>query len=244
MLSALTQHPPDPLSAAFGEPRGAEGRSGSAGAKGYAARAAYQKLVRQDPTGVYSSVRLRLAEALETRPENLEPAALRTFFERKVPLGSLRGLTYQAFLIARMWELAEANDLEGLKGLVALSAVYVEQTAVDAGRHQLGWLLTGLPPPPFHLVSSQRSGEDPFGLLGDATWMAANLSYLRDIDFLEARVRQSHGPAGSAAYPGGQRSHQEGVGSSASAGRPGKARPKRSPKPAAKASGGGAGGAQ
>ena len=32
MLNALTQHPPDPLSAAFGEPGGAEGRGGGSGA--------------------------------------------------------------------------------------------------------------------------------------------------------------------------------------------------------------------
>ena len=34
----------------------------------------------------------------------MEPAALRTFFEHKVCLGSQRGLTFFAFLVAKLWE--------------------------------------------------------------------------------------------------------------------------------------------
>ena len=116
---------------------------------------------------------------------------MRTFFTNKVPLGSMRGLTYFAFDTAQLWEAAERDDLAALKAQVALLAVYLEQVAVDGGRHQLGWLLTGMPNPPFQLVQahSQRTQEDPVGFLGDPRWVAANLAYFKDVDYLESRAK-------------------------------------------------------
>ena len=129
---------------------------------------------------------------------------MRTFFTNKVPLGSMRGLTYFAFATAQLWEAAERDDLAALKAQVALLAVYLEQVAVDGGRHQLGWLLTGLPNPPFQLVQahSQRAQEDPVGFLGDPRWVAANLAYLKDVDYLESRTKLV-GKAPPSDRPGG-----------------------------------------
>ena len=72
---------------------------------------------------------------------------------------------------------------------MALLAVYLEQVAVDGGRHQLGWLLTGMPNPPFQLAQahSQRAQEDPVGFLGDPRWVAANFAYFKDVDYFESR---------------------------------------------------------
>ena len=155
-------------------------------------RQQFQAALKRDPEAVYSAVRRRLAEAVETEEATLPAAAMRTFFTTKVPLASMRGLTYFAFATAQLWEAAERNDLSALKAQVALLAVYLEQVAVDGGRHQLGWLLTGLPNPPFQLVQvhSQRAQEDPVGFLGDPRWIAANLAYLKDVDYLEQRTRQ------------------------------------------------------
>ena len=83
--------------------------------------------------------------------------------------------------------------MAALKAQVVLLAVYLEQVAVDGGRHQLGWLLTGMPNPPFQLVQahSQRAQEDPAGFLGEPRWVAANFAHLKDMDYLESRVAQS-----------------------------------------------------
>ena len=89
---------------------------------------------------------------MESQPSELDPAALRGFFERRAPLGTMRGLTYFAFRCVRMWESVERAEIEQLKTLVVLMAIFIEQTAVDGGSYAMGWLLTGLPQPPFHAV--------------------------------------------------------------------------------------------
>ena len=164
--------------------------------RGYQARQQFQASLKRDPAAVYTAVRRRLAEAVETDEAFLPGAAMRTFFTNKVPLGSMRGLTYFAFATAQLWEAAERDDLErddlaALKAQVALLAVYLEQVAVDGGRHQLGWLFTGMPNPPFQLVQahSQRTQEDPVGFLVDPRWVAANLAYLKDVDYFESRTK-------------------------------------------------------
>ncbi len=163
----------------------------STGMRGYQARQQFQASVKQDPGAVYGSVRRRLAAAVGVDEETLPSAAMRTFFTNKVPLGSMKGLTHFCFAVAQLWEAAERDDVGAMKAQIALLAVYLEQVAVDGGRHQLGWLLTGLPDPPFRLVQAHtpKARDDPVGYLGDPGWVAANLAYLRDVDFLDQRTR-------------------------------------------------------
>ena len=66
----------------------------SAGVRGYQARQQFQASLKRDPDAVYSAVRRRLAEAIETDEATLPGAAMRTFFANNVPLGSMRGLAY------------------------------------------------------------------------------------------------------------------------------------------------------
>ena len=86
-----------------------------------------------------------------------------------------------------------------MMNLVALAAVFVEQTAVDNGRLQLSWLLTGLNQPAFNLTSqhTQRTSEEPFARLADPRWIAANLAYLKDLDFFEQRQKSTPAPPGA-----------------------------------------------
>ena len=224
LLGALTKNRGD----TFGDYLDTEDRP-SAGVRGYQARQQFQAALKRDPNAVYASVRRRLAEAIETDEATLPGAAMRTFFTNKVPLGSMRGLTYFAFATAQLWEAAERDDLASLKAQVALLAVYLEQVAVDGGRHQLGWLLTGMPNPPFQLVQSHaQRQEDPVGFLGDPRWVAANLAYLKDVDYLESRTKLVGGktPTGDPAATPKQRP---------------KSKPKGAPKAAAKPAAGGAG---
>ena len=158
---------------------------------------------------------------------------MRTFFTNKVPLGSMRGLTYFAFATAQLWEAAGRDDLAALKAQVALLAVYLEQVAVDGGRRQMGWLLTGMPNPPFQLAQAagpQRAQEDPVGFLGDFRWVAANLAYFKDVDYFESRTKLG-GKQPPSDRPGGLPPKP-------------KAKPKGAPKAAAKAAAGGFGEAQ
>ena len=82
----------------------------------------------------------------------------------------------------------------------SLAAIFVEQAAIDGGRFQVAWLLTGLPTPPFNLTSKNisRLQEEPFGLLLDPSWLSANLAYLKDLDYFEQRQRQAGSGTGLA----------------------------------------------
>ena len=146
-------------------------------------------MTREKGDEIRTNMRRRLAIALRIPESELTPQAMVRFFERCVPLGQQKGLTYFAMLISMMWECLERQDHKRLEGLVALSAVYVEQTALEGGKHQLGWLLTGLDQPMFNLTTQNttRNQAEPFGQLLDPSWMQANLAYLKDLDYFNNR---------------------------------------------------------
>ena len=68
----------------------------------------------------------------------------------------------------------------------------VEQSWLDSGRTGLAWLMTGLPEPNFQqlALNKKRSTLTPFAKLAPPTWIAANLSYLKDVDTFDSRLRQ------------------------------------------------------
>eukprot|EP00439_Symbiodinium_sp_Y106_P018935 s6759_g2.t1 len=54
---------------------------------------------------------------------------------------------------------------------------------------QLAWLLGGFAePPPAMWLNTRRSGVKPFSSLAHPSWVAGNLAYLKDLDFLETRM--------------------------------------------------------
>lgn len=68
--------------------------------------------------------------------------------------------------------------------------IFCEQTALDQGRLQLAWLLTGLPEPNAQMMFSHRHrpGLKPFARLAAPSWVSANLAYLKDLDDIEGRM--------------------------------------------------------
>ena len=72
--------------------------------------------------------------------------------------------------------------------MVALGAIFVDQTAIDHGAHHLSWLLTGLQPVNFTTIRTHvPDGEAVYSPLVDPRWVAANLAYMRDLDYLASR---------------------------------------------------------
>ena len=199
---------------------GEDGDVKVSGVRGCAARQVYKGMTKRKSSMIRESVRLRLAEAMETTEDDLKPAQMRGFMEKNVPLGAgPRLLTYVAYLVARMWELMESGQVEELYTLIALAAVFVEQVAIDSGRCQVAWMLTGLQSPCWTatMKNNQRMNDEPFASLADARWMAANLAYLKDLDWFTQR--QAAAPKQPAAGAGA-----DGVIPT------GKARPKPKPK--------------
>ena len=67
--------------------------------------------------------------------------------EKRCPVGELKTLALNATFAARSWEhsrLTQNNDLESWSARLLM---FCDQCAMEGGRTQLGWFLTGLPDP-------------------------------------------------------------------------------------------------
>ena len=101
LLAHLTESK-DPLTALTS---GTSTTDSGGGVRGCAARLAWQQKLKSDPDEVLAAFRRLLAFALDVEPDQLGPAALRTFVERKSPLGNMRGLkpTKHCVLASMSW---------------------------------------------------------------------------------------------------------------------------------------------
>ena len=86
-----------------------------------------------------------------------------------------------------------APDTEEVAHLLQDQEVELEggETANDAGRTHLSWLLTSHPEPNYALTqkNKMRTGVVPFTRLGQPSWISANVAYLKDLDFIEGRIK-------------------------------------------------------
>ena len=197
-----------------GDQGGAPASSITGGARGVAAREAYRDLLRSAPLDLLTEFRRLLASEMELPPSQLAPASLRGYLERRVPWGGQsRLLIYMAYLVGHLWELAERRELDQLQAAIASAAIFIEQGALDQS-YVLAWLYTGLPDPPWHQLTTQvpRASSRPFAALAAPRWMAANLAYLRDLEFLSSR-RAGAAPAAQPPQgaPGGQPQGRQGA---------------------------------
>ena len=98
-------------------------------------------------------------------------------------------------MLSALWETIETPSLTAeekliqLQAQIGLDAAYVEQSALDSGKKHLSWLLTGLKTPAWHLIGKQVPSDQPYSHLIDAKWLAANIAYLRDIEFLTQKAK-------------------------------------------------------
>ena len=83
--------------------------------------------------------------------------------------------------------------------MIALGAAYIDQAAIEGGRHNLAWLLTSLQQPAWNKISQnvRKVTEEPHSDLVEATWIQANLAYMKDLDYLAEKQRQAAAPTPS-----------------------------------------------
>lgn len=157
------------------------------GVKGIAARQILADSFRKNPEKVYKIFKDRLALARrKSSASSLESRDLWLHMQETVPLGTLRTLTYVGFQATAMFESIEQGDLERLKMLVCLQAIFVEQAAYDGGSLRVAHLLTCMEDPPFHQTEGHKVAkvDFPHGQLSDPRWLAAQLGYLRDVEVI------------------------------------------------------------
>ena len=185
---------------------GSDSASGSSsGVRGCLARDAYVK-TSMDLVAIGEVVRRNALAELGMTADREDGSVLRRYVERRIPLAEHRLLAHFATFLAEGWAWAYASGNAEMLGFVAKAMVFTEQVALDQGKLQLGWLLTGLPEPNSQLLFSHRHrpGLKPFSRLASPTWVSANLAYLKDLDFLEGRMTAIGKPKNPKPEPQGE----------------------------------------
>ena len=115
----------------------------------------------------------------------------REYIEKRIPLQAQRLLQTFAALTAFGWEQGFRSGNTELHGFASRLLLFIEQTALDSGKTQLGYLLSGYPDPsPLGFTARRAPGLKTFSRLTPLQWMAANLAYLKDLDYAETRIAQ------------------------------------------------------
>ncbi len=180
----------DPLANVLAGSGNDGGSSGGSGVKGCAAREVFLRQI-EDNSMVGRLVLQNAQRELGIADAAVHPGLMRDYLEKKMPLGDMKLLTFMGAYLSHAWEAAYIAKDELMLGYIARGLLFVEQAALDSGKTTMAWLLTGLPEPNWSATSlnRRRQGLQPFARLSQASWAAANVSYLRDLDFMETKMR-------------------------------------------------------
>lgn len=168
---------------------GDSGSGSSSGVKGCIARDLYVKS-SQDLVKLGEIVRANALQELGMSPAREDGQVMKRYVERRMPLLEHRLLSHYAVLIAEGWDIAYQSGNAEMIGFLAKMAMFTEQTALDGGKLQLSWLLTGFSEPNRAMMFGRNAtpGLKPFCRLASASWITANLAYLKDLDYAESRL--------------------------------------------------------
>jgi hypothetical protein len=188
LMQKLAPPTRDPVSAALGS----EGGSSQSGVKGCVARDAYLRTM-EDMKGTGRSIASNAAVDLGLPADQVNSCLMRSYVEKRMPLGDQRQLTYLAQYMAVAWQMSCEAKNEFSMGLFARGLMMVEQIALDQGRCQFGWLLAAMPDPNLQTITMNRRriGLTPYAKLASAPWVAGNIAYLKDLDYLEGRLKNT-----------------------------------------------------
>lgn len=180
----------DPLSVALSGGSANESGSSGSGVRGCAAREVFVKQM-EDASLVARMVLKNAQKDLGISDQAIYSGIMRDYMEKKVPLGDMKLLTFMATFLANAWEAAYLAKDELMLGYISRGLIFVEQTALDAGRTQMSWLLVGLPESNWAVTSQNRRRQalQPFARLAAPQWVAANVAFLKDLDFMESRLK-------------------------------------------------------
>ena len=188
LLRKLAPRHADPVLGALAG-GGDNASGGGSNVKGCLAREAFLKTVNDLPR-VAAIARANALKELGYSADREDGALMKRYIERRIPLAEFRQLALVATMLGEAWSVGYASQNQELLGVVARMLFFVEQTALDGGKSQFSWLLSGYPEPSFHMLmtSKKRPGLQPFSRLCAPAWVSGNLAYLRDLDFMESRM--------------------------------------------------------
>lgn len=179
----------DPVLGALSSGGSDSGGGSASGVKGCLAREAYVK-ISQDLPKLASVVRTNALRELGIHPSKEDGSLMKKYLERRMALGEHRLLAHFGCMLAETWTHAFETQNIDMMGALARMFLFVEQAGLDAGRLQMAWLLTGFQEPAIHLMPTAKKlpGLAPFSRLSAPAWISANVAYLKDLDYFEARM--------------------------------------------------------
>ena len=171
---------------------GSDAGQSSNGVKGCVARDAYLKTM-EDIQLTGKQIMSNAASDLGLGPSQIHSGLMREYLERRMPLGDHRLLTHMGHFLATGWQWSFEQNNEMAMGLMARGLMMVEQIAIDQGRVQFAWLLAAMPDPNLQTIAmnKKRIGIRPYAKLACAPWIAGNIAFLKDLDYLENRLKGS-----------------------------------------------------
>ena len=187
LVQKLVKPPVDPITGALGNESGS---SSSSGVRGCVARDAFIRTF-DDVVGTGRVITQNAAQDLGLTEAQIDSGLMRLYVERRIPLGDQKMLTYLAQFMACSWQIAYEEADELALGLMGRGLMMIEQICLDGGRCQFGWLLSAMTEPNFGQITmnKKRLGLKPYSKLAVASWIAGNVAYLKDLDFLENRLK-------------------------------------------------------
>ena len=131
------------------------------------------------------------AAELGVSPTSAPPGLLREFLDKKVALSEHKTLGYLATYLAFQWQAARESRNTEMEAWAGRGVMAIEQMVLDNGRLQIGWLMTGCPEPVFppNAQLKRQGSMRPFAKLAKPAWAAACLAYVKELDYLEARLK-------------------------------------------------------
>lgn len=187
LASRLTaKQPVDRITAALGN----DSAQSSNGVKGCVAREAYLKTM-EDIQLTGKQIMANAAADMGLAPSQIHSGLMREYLERRMPLGDHRLLSHFGQFLAVGWQWSFEQNNEMAMGLMARGLMMVEQIAIDQGRVQFAWLLSAMPDPNLQTIAlnKRRIGLRPYAKLAAAPWIAGNIAFLKDLDYLENRLK-------------------------------------------------------
>ena len=140
-------------------------------------------------------IRKLAADELGVPADQAPSGLMRDYVERKMPIAEFKTLTLVSTFAAFGWQRARESNNADLEAWMSRLLLFCEQTAVEGGRTQLSWLLTGLPEPNYGVLVKRRTGIRPFAKICPSAWVSANVAFVKEMDFIQNRMA-----AGSSTY--------------------------------------------
>ena len=177
----------------------------SVSSRGAAGRAKLQQELSAQKGTFYAAVMQNISRRMQpSQPSDLSMTAMRDrgvtatrYLERFGGYGKVKEMGHIAWQLGLVMDYLQDDNMAATKDAVALLMVCVEQIAMDAGRTELGLLLTLAEEPPQSLFSNRSlaAGARPmaFAPLADQRWVTTSLQYLKELDTIATR-RNDGGP--------------------------------------------------